>query len=280
MKTKLILELGCNHNGSMDNARKMIDQAAELGVAAVKFQKRDIDSIPEPLASSVRDTETSFGMTYREHREALEFSPEQLFELIIYADKLNVSVGVTVFDSESVISVIDLPLAFIKLPSQKYADRELNAVLFAAINAKGSGTMTAASTGMHQAVELTGSPFFGKHDITFYCRSMYPFPPNKARLDQMLWLSKVLPANSALGYSSHDRDGLVIPWAVALGARYVERHFTLDRNMKGADHRTVSSTFCEMQDIMESVRTVEKMLDDQDQLDPDELRVRKQFRGF
>lgn len=279
MRTKLILELGCNHNGNVDNARRMIDEAADLGVWGIKFQKRDLGSIPEALARAPRDPETAFGRTYLEHRQALELGADDIEELVLFARKTGLAAGVTVFDEPSFHAMKSIPFTFMKTPSQLYTAARLN-YLILDWEVNGEGRMTMASTGMHDDGEIFSCDHFGAHTVTMYCRSMYPFPPSKAALSRMAALKFRLGGASILGYSSHDKDCLVVPWAVAMGAEYVERHYTLSRTLKGADHKTVSSTYHDIKALKETLRSVEEMVGDSEQLDVDELKVRKQFRGF
>jgi len=275
VKTKIILELGCNHNGSMDNARRMLDDAAELEVWGVKFQKRDIASIPDAMGAAPRNLETSFGETYLEHRKALELHVNQLAELTTYGKKLGLAVGVSVFDLVSLAQMQKLPMDFIKLPSQLYANRLINHKLM-----RFEGKITMASTGMHTVTELVNVDHFGNHDVTFYCRSIYPAKVHEVRFGEMRRLFRELvPHASAPGYSSHEAEGAGIWMAVLLGAEYVERHYTLDKTMKGHDHRTVSSDRDEMGVILQTVEEAEDYLGGED-MAPAELKIRKEYRGF
>ena len=86
MNTKFILEFGCNHNGKITNAKKMIDEAKKLNVWAVKFQKRDIELIPDEIKKIKRNDKNSFGKNYYEHRKALELDIEKLKDLKKYAE--------------------------------------------------------------------------------------------------------------------------------------------------------------------------------------------------
>ena len=102
MKTKLILELGCNHQGKIELAKKMIDNAEKLGVWGIKLQKRDIGSIPEKIRLKTRDIKKSFGKTYAEHRRALEFNCHEILELKKYTE----SKGLKFIISETRISIL------------------------------------------------------------------------------------------------------------------------------------------------------------------------------
>lgn len=279
MKTRITLELGANHQGDINTAKKMINDAAALGVWGVKLQKRDVASIPPEQAAAPRNPANSFGPTFGEHRAALEFNGEQIEELLLYAEKLGLALGVTVFDLPSLELMQDVPLSFIKLPSQFYSDRVLNDKLGRAVD--GTGAMSMASTGMHTVNELINVDHFGCHDVTFYCRSIYPCTLQEVRIHAMRELFRELRrVGSAPGYSSHEINGDAIPMAVLLGAEYIERHYTLNKKMKGSDHSTVSSTYLEMQNIIEQIESVEDLLDDSDKLCDAELKIRRTYRGF
>lgn len=259
-------------------ARRLIDDAAALGVWGVKFQKRDLASIPPDVAAQPRYPETSFGSTYLEHREALELRLDDLAELMTYARKLGLAFGASVFDAPSCAQVLGLCPDFIKLPSQLYADDELNAMLRQAPK----GVLTMASAGMRRPHEVVGTTYFGRHDVTLYCRSAYPCPVDSLNLAGARWLYYALHNyNSAPGYSSHEPRGDGVPLAVLLGAKYVERHYTLDKGLKGSDHRTVSSNHDEMAGILAAIGQAELVLGDVDApLSPAELKIRRQYLGY
>lgn len=278
MKTRVVLELGCNHQGEVRLAKRLIDEAAALRVWAVKLQKRDLASIPEELARQPRLPETSFGRTYLEHREALELPIEAHHELMLYARRSGLAFGLSVFDAPSCREALALCPDFVKLPSQLYADDELNALLRQASD----GVLTMASTGMRQPHEVVSTRYFGRHDVTFFCRSAYPVAPEDLNLAGARWLFGALGHyNTVPGYSSHETGGQAIPLAVLLGARYVERHFTLNRAWKGADHGTVSSDVDEMRALMAAIERIEKIIGEVDApLSPAELKTRRIYLGY
>lgn len=278
MKTRVICEIGANHNGSMKLAEQMIDEAANLGVWGIKFQKRDIDAIPDELKNKPRDPSTSFGETYYEHRKALELTKDQLCRLALRALKLGLEPGVSVFDMQSLEDMARLPFKFLKLPSQLYTDSALNAQLYRLCGEYNKISMV--STGMHTGEEIYSTRHFRLASVTMYCRSIYPCPSGKVRLSAMVDLAEKLEGVSELGYSSHDINGSVIPWAVALGATYVERHYTTDKKLKGSDHGTVSSDYNDMVRIIKTIEAVEEMMGGADVLDESELKMRKVYRGF
>jgi sialic acid synthase SpsE len=277
-KTRFILELGCNHQGDIGIAKKMIDDAERLGIWAVKLQKRDIDGMNEYLKKSPRDIADSFGMTYGEHRAALELSVKEINELIDYTHAKEINIGVSVFDMPSAKEMSELPFDFIKLPSQFLTDYALNHFL---LDHQGIDTII-VSTGMHTMDEILNWHYLERYSVVMYCRSLYPCPVDKVNFGQFKKLQTRLNADQAIGYSSHEVDGAAIADAVLLGAEYIERHYTLDKTMKGRDHKTVSSDYKDMERILNQVMDVEAKLENlaDDYLSEEEKKVRKIFRGF
>lgn len=268
MKTKLILEIGCNHNGEIGLAESMIDAAAALGVWGVKFQKRDIASIPPEVALKPRSLENSFGLTYGEHRAALEFSIKQIEGLKDRAEAKGLFFICSAFDLKSAQDLLDIECQYIKLPSQLFTDMEMFKLLAE------SPARIMVSTGMHTADEIISGPWTRNTATIFHCISSYP-----AKLDEcQISIFKELPIFT--GYSSHEIGGGAIPFAVAEGAEYIERHFTLDKNMKGSDHK-ISSDPEEVVKIMMMIGIAEKVMGSGERiLSEDELKIRKIYRGF
>lgn len=257
MKTKIILEFGCNHQGDYKIAEKMIDEASKLGVWGVKFQKRYIDGLADDLKIKPRDLSNSFGKTYYEHRKALEFEILDLAALQKHAENKGLIFCCTAFDEYSIHELSKNGCKLIKLPSQLYTDLHLKQVLEYYKNSQ--GLSVAVSTGMHNLEEIENSDWIEDADIFFHCISAYPFPVTEANLETIRTLCKY---RKNIGYSSHENEGLAIPAAVLCGAEYIERHFTLDKSMKGSDHSTVSSDVQEMEKIISDIKHVERMLGD------------------
>lgn len=279
-KTKIILELGCNHQGNFDNAMQMIDDAAKLGVWGIKFQKRDCDLIPKEIGATPRRPETSFGATYYEHRKALEFSVQQVAELKKCAESAGLKTVVTVFDLISMDQMIRLGFEYIKLPSQFYSNYAMNLQLFDNRMVHHE-IKTIVSTGMHTMREIELWPWFDRSEITMYCRSIYPCGLNDIDFRMARELKGKLEY-SRFGYSSHDKQGCAIPYMVLLGAEYIERHYTLNKEWKGSDHGTVSSDFKEMAEIIANISEMERLseVDNSFDLASDaEKKVRLTYRG-
>jgi sialic acid synthase SpsE len=258
----------------------MVEEAAKLGVWGIKFQKRDCDLIPKEIGNVVRKPENSFGATYYEHRKALEFSVEQIKSLKTYAEKeYNLAVVVTVFDLISMDQMINAGFEYIKLPSQFYSNYAMNLQLFNGYsNIK---KKIIVSTGMHTFLELVQWQWFDGADITLYCRSIYPAELKDIDF-RMATQLKARLNNSRFGYSSHDRKGCAIPYMVLLGAEYIERHYTLNKEWKGSDHGTVSSDFAEMQRIINQIEIIENIMDVDNSVElasEAEKKVRLTYRG-
>lgn len=230
----VIAEIGINHNGDYELCKKMISQAAHVGVDAVKMQKRTIEEMYTKDALDVPYNKPyAFGRTYGEHKHALEFSDEQFIELQGYAHSLGVEFLVSGFDSTSfefIDKVLDVPVH--KVASPFITDYPLlkqvaqyNKPIF-------------LSTGMHTMDEIKDSVNFIKQFndklMVFHAVTMYPVPNKDVNLNILTTFKQEL--DTLVGYSSHD-TGVAIPAAaVALGACVIEKHFTLDRTMVGPDH--------------------------------------------
>jgi len=261
MVTRIVLELGCNHQGQVDVAKAMIDDAVRLGVYGVKVQKRCPEVIPEELKYKPRDLENSFGETYYEHRKALELSVSSVVELREYAEARGLAFMVSVFDMPSAREMVEqAKVRFIKLPSQLLLDYDLNTYLMLV---RRSYKLTLLhSTGMHTDQEVLACPFLNRFDVTYYCRSIYPCAFDQLDLGSARCQFDALLDADSRGYSSHDVGGEAIPWFVLMGARWVECHYTLDKKMKGSDHKTVSRDYDDMARIIADVYAVEARYND------------------
>lgn len=281
LKTKLILEVGCNHQGDVGIAEELIMYASMLGAWGVKFQKRDCSLISDNVKTVKRDLSNSFGETYFEHRKALEFDKSQMKELKALTEKFEMKFICSAFDINSLLDLVEIGCKYIKLPSQLYSDKFLQKELIAAKDK--SGCKAFVSTGMHSAEEILNNYWLDNADVIFHCISVYPCNISDMNIVfiQALKELSVRHNNFAVGYSSHDFEGRGIPYAIAAGAEYVERHFTLDKKMKGSDHSTVSSDYAEMQNIITEINRIEEILgDDKRECSPQECKIRKIYRGF
>lgn len=280
MKTKLILEFGCNHQGDISIAKKMIDEAADLNVWAVKFQKRDMDSIPKEVAQKPRDLRNSFGITYLEHRKVLEFDAEQLKYLKSYIESKNLVFICSAFDEKSIDDLINIDCKYIKLPSQLYSNNLLKNKLLE--YKRKNKIKILLSTGMHSYDEIINNDWLINVDYLFHCISVYPNYLQEMNLIFLNCLSKLSDKYHFMpGYSSHDFEGQGIGYAIIAGAQIIERHYTLSKTMKGPDHGTVSSDYEEMQKIIKKIEESEEILgNEKRECSQKEMVTRKIYRGF
>jgi len=230
----VIAEAGLNHNGSVEIAKQLIDVAAIAGADAVKFQKRTVDKLAVKSSLDAQDDRfPEFGRTYREIREHLEFTLEQYRELKLYAEAKKLDFIVTAFDTDAADFLKELGIEVYKLASHSATNLELLEYLAS------TGKTSIMSTGMADLDEVDRAvEIFGNHKTPLYllhCVSAYPTPLNECNLKMIDVLKQryQLPT----GYSGHEIGYLPTVLAVCMGAQLVERHYTLDKNMVGFDHK-------------------------------------------
>jgi len=238
---KLIAEIGCNHKGSFEVAKEMIKVAAsECKVNIIKFQKRDNKLLlsEKEFISSHPVPENSYGKSYGEHREFLEFNIDQHRQLKKICEDYNADYLSSVWDLVSAREIISLKPKFIKIPSAQNYNLDLLNYVFN--NFEGeifvSLGMTKASE-TENIVDLSIKAKNNKNLILFHCTSDYPSEFNDLYLQEIKYLKKkYLNIIKDVGFSGHHRGIAVDIAALTLGANYIERHFTLDRTWKGTDH--------------------------------------------
>lgn len=256
-KVIIVSEIGCNHKGDLSIAKEMIYEAKRCGCDYVKFQKRDLNSVPEALAKKPYNNAHSFGDTYLAHREALEFNNEQWLQLKATAKNAGIGIFGTAFDivSARFLCAIDMP--YLKIGSMQCRDTNF---LSAIANMKNVPPVI-LSTGMCTAkdVEIAVWALKGNTEILVHATSSYPCPETEVNL-------KVLSSYKGkykIGLSGHyaSGNGAIESAAVALGATYIERHFTLDRTWKGTD-QAASLEPSGMEHVVKAIRSVERALGD------------------
>lgn len=231
-KTYIIAEIGINHNGSMEIAKKLIDVAAVAGCDAVKFQKRNPDvCVPEHQKGVMR--ETPWGtMTYLEYKYKVEFEKEEYDEIDRYCKERGIEWSASPWDLDSLKFLDQYDLPFIKIPSAMITNEQLmresartgKRIIFS------SGMSTLEET--DQAVEWMREE--GADFALLHCNSAYPAPIEDLNLSCIQTLKDRYGCE--VGYSGHEfRLGTTVA-AVYLGATILERHITLDRSMWGSDH--------------------------------------------
>ena len=226
----VIGEIGLNHNGDVEIAKRLIDVAAVAGVQAVKFQKRTPEiSTPEHMKQVPR--ETPWGtMTYLEYRYRVEFDRDQYAEIGAYADSRGLDWYASPWDEPAVDFLEDLDVVAHKVASASVTDLGLLRRL------RDTGKPIILSTGMStieqidRAVEVLGTDRL----VMLHATSTYPLPAEEANLLMIPTLKERYGV--PIGYSGHEPGLQISLAAVAMGAVAVERHITLDRAMWGSDH--------------------------------------------
>lgn len=274
-KVKLLLECGCNHQGNLETAMSMIEEAARLKVWGIKFQKRDIEAIPDKVKNKKRSLSNSFGETYYEHRKFLEFDIDEIRLLKKMSETKGLKFVCSAFDIKSIKDLIRVGCKYIKLPSQLLLDKDIANIL---LQNKTSYKIL-VSTGMHEWEEIENCIWLNHADVIFHCISTYPAKITEMNLETIGNLNSITTAN--IGYSSHEMEGAGIKFAVLAGAKYIERHFTLNTEWKGSDHGTVSSDVPEIKRIISDIEWAERIRGTQERLCRlKERNVRKVYRGI
>lgn len=238
---KIIAEIGCNHKGDMQIAKEMIETAATYcKVDVVKFQKRCIKELltPEEYNAPHPHPEYSYGRTYGEHREFLEFTLEQHQQLQAWCKEYGVEYSTSVWDVTSAKEIVTLQPRMIKVPSACNLNKPLLDYLCEHFDGE-----IHLSFGMTSKVEEERIVSFfeeqgrAKDLVIYSCTSGYPVPFENICLLEISRLKERYGNRvRAIGFSGHHLGIAVDSAAVALGAEWIERHFTLDRTWKGTDH--------------------------------------------
>ena len=238
-KTYIIAEIGINHNGSLDNALKLIDIAAASGCDAVKFQKRNPHkAVPEEQKNKPRKW-LGEDMTYLEYKLKTEFGKEEYDIIDAYCKEKGIAWSASPWDTDSLEFLAQYDIPFIKLPSAMLTNDDL---LYATV---GTGKKVIFSTGMSTAEEIDHAvsilrsaqkTYGNRHKIgLLHCNSTYPAPVNELNLSAIKTLQEKYP-DFEIGYSGHEMLLGTTVASVLLGATILERHITLDRTMEGSDH--------------------------------------------
>ena len=254
-KIFIISEIGINHNGDLEIAKKMIDASVEAGADAVKFQKRDIDIVYSK--EQLKKPRTSpFGTTEREQKEGLEFNEKEYDEIDNYCREKKIIWFSSAWDVNSLKFLDKYNSKYNKVASAMLVDE-----LFLSEVAKRK-KHTFISTGMSNFDMIDKAvKIFRDNDCSFelmHCISAYPFNNKMANLNMIKILKDRYKC--AVGYSGHEKGGKLISLAaVALGSTSLERHLTLDRTMYGSD-QAASITPVGFKSLVSDVRILEKAL--------------------
>jgi N-acetylneuraminate synthase/sialic acid synthase len=231
----VIAEIGHNHQGNLETALKMIKVAASYGVNAVKFQKRDNKTLyTKSLYNKPYDHENSFGATYGEHREYLEFGRDEYVELKKYAEENGVEFMCTAFDFKSVDFLEELGVTCYKTASGDIT----NTPLLTYIAKLGKPMFVSTGAADLDEVRIAYETIFKYNDklCLMHCTAGYPTEYHDLNLRVIETFKKEFP-EAIIGYSGHDNGILVPVIAYIIGATVVEKHFTLNHSWKGTDHK-------------------------------------------
>lgn len=260
----IVAEIGCNHNGDASLARRMVDVAAECGVDAVKFQTFSADALISRFAPKAEYQKVTTGTadSQLEMTRKLELSGADYLSLRDHAQGLGLGVFSTPFDLGSVRFLAESGQRVWKIPSGEITNLPY---LEAIGGIRCEGKRIVLSTGMStidevaacvSVLEHAGTP---RRDITLlHCNTEYPTPDADVNLSAMLALREAFPG-MGVGLSDHSVGAVAAIGAAALGAVFIEKHFTLDKDLPGPDHKA-SATPDELRALVEGVRRVEAML--------------------
>jgi N-acetylneuraminate synthase len=273
----MIAEIGLNHNGDLQIAKKLIDASFATNWDCVKFQKRTPElCVPEHQKKVMRDTPWG-RMTYLEYRYRVEFEKEQYDYIDRYCREKPIAWTASIWDLKSLEFLLQYDIPFIKIPSAKLTENE-----FLVESAK-SGKPVVLSTGMSKveeidaAVEILEKYAKGKY-LLMHANSSYPAPHEDLNLRVINFLKERYQC--IVGYSGHEYDLEPSVIAVSLGASLIERHVTLDHNMWGSDH-FASLEVHAMDMLRKRIKTMSEMLGDGvKKITDKELEIRKKLRGY
>lgn len=257
MKCLIIAEAGVNHNANLNLAFKMVDVALEAGVDVIKFQTAVPEEVVTKFAKKAKyqindkSKETQLEMTKKLHLPLNDY-----YKLVEYCELNNIKFATTAFDLISLDFILKLNLPFLKIPSGEITNlpylrkiRESNLPLI-------------ISTGMATIDEIEETLNVFKNDGKFsnsitllHCTTSYPTPVEEVNLKAMTTMRQKF--NTEIGYSDHTLGIEVSLAAVALGATVIEKHFTLDKNLDGPDHKA-SLEPRELNKLVQGIRKVEK----------------------
>lgn len=257
----IIAEAGVNHNGNIENALRLIDVAADAGVDYIKFQTFKAENLVSRSAKKAEYQIQNTGdikESQLQMLKKLELSEEQHERLIAYCKEKKVKFFSTAFDLSSLEYLQSIGLDMVKIPSGEITNlpylRKAASLFRKVILSTGMSTMQEISDAMHVFLKAGIS----KEDITIlHCNTEYPTPMEDVNLKAIQHIQKEF--QTAVGYSDHTL-GIEIPVAaVALGASIIEKHFTLDKTMKGPDHKA-SLDPNELKAMVFAIRNIEKAI--------------------
>lgn len=249
----IVAEIGINHNGSLDLAKKLIDASVDAGADCVKFQKRNLEDIyQKELLDNPNLGEQAFQYALPILKES-ELTDEDYREIVEYCRQKGIIFSCSPWDKKSVDFLETLDIPFYKIASPELTNVEL--IKYVA----SKGKPIILSTGIYQLEEIRITVDILKNMnaefILLHCNSTYPAPSTEINLKFMETLKKEF--NIPVGYSGHERGTVISVAASAMGACVIERHITLDKSMAGPDHKA-SLELDEFRKMIQDIRLVEE----------------------
>ena len=250
-------EIGTNHMGSINTAKKIINVAVDAGCDAVKFQKKNVEKIyTKKFLDSL--LESPWGTTQREMRLHREFNDKQFKQIDTHCKRKKILWYLSCWDINSQISMRKFKTKYNKVASPMLVHEKLLEVIAEEKKYTFIGTGMSTLKQIRNAVNI-----FKKHDCPFelmHCHSAYPMPEDEANLSLIPLLSKKF--NCKVGYSGHEKAGYIVCiCAVVLGATSIERHLTLDRAAYGSD-QAASLEPSGLQRVVRDIRRIEAIVGD------------------
>ena len=274
---KFIAEVGINHNGSLEIAKKLILMAKECMVDIVKFQKRTPElCVPEEMKDVIRYNTPWGDITYLDYRNKVEFSEKEYDEINRYCEELGIEWTASAWDIEAQKFLNKYDLKYNKIASPLLTNIELLELVTQELK------HTFISTGMSSLEEIDKAVKIFKenkcHFELMHCNSTYPMPSKEANLRCIPVLRERYQCD--VGYSGHETGLQISLAAVVLGSSSLERHITLDRSMWGPDHAASLEKHGLEVLVRDAKVIVESLGDGKKVVYPGELKKRIQLRGY
>jgi len=277
METILVGEIGINHNGDLDLAKKMIDLAILGGCKYVKFQKRTIEDVytKEELD---KYRESPWGTTNRLQKEGLEFGKKEFDEINYYCNSKGIGWFASPWDVKSVDFLMQYKPDYIKVASAMVTNNDLMSKVYEAT--RGTKTNIIVATGMstqdeiEDCLELLG----GQVEHVLSCVSSYPTPMNEMNMAKIKTLQEEYGDHYKIGFSNHSSGIAFILQAQVMGAKMIEYHITTDRTMYGSDQSASieSAGVLKIKDFIEAFET--GMGDGEIKVEESEVPVKEKLR--
>ena len=251
----IIAEIGINHNGDLETAKKLIDAATDTGCDAVKFQKRTPElCVPENEKNVQKETPWG-NISYIDYRHKVEFDEHQYLEIDKYCKQKNIAWFTSCWDIPSVDFIEKFDTPCYKIPSAKITDKKL----VKHIASKGKPVILSTGMSTMQEIKDAVDIFDKNHLLIAHSTSSYPCKTEELNLNMIKSLKKEF--NVPVGYSGHEVGLQTTYAAIVLGACFIERHITLDRSMWGSDQAASVEPWGFMR-LVRDIRIIEKAMGD------------------